>query len=111
MYLITLKNEEMNSKPKYIIKIILDSVLDTEIYGYDKVKQEEGFEDESACYDYLKRRESIISIKDRLTEQYIVDEKPIRNEYTVCFKIASKENTDGYMSMKPSINKGETICR
>ncbi|VVC42119.1 Hypothetical protein CINCED_3A011314 [Cinara cedri] len=100
------KNEEANLKTKYIIKLILDGVLDTEIAGYDKGEEEkeEGHKDECATYfnDQLD-----LNI-DEISRQYNV-EKPVCNAYTVCYNIANKDKNDEYMSMQPTMNKG-VIC-
>lgn len=109
-----LKNEEPNSKPKYTIKIKLNGVLDTEISSYDKAKRKDSKEVEqredecSANYNDLETRDSIINIKNRVAEQYIMEEKPILNAYTVCYNITNKDIDYKYISAQPSINKGKT---
>lgn len=90
---------------------MLDGVLDTEISSYDKVVKKDEDQREDGCsayYNDLETRESIINIRDRIAEQYIMEQKPILNAYTVCYNITNKDIDYRYISVQPSINKGET---
>lgn len=87
---------------------MLDNVFERDIFGYEK-EEEEFAEDEcSTYYKNLKSNESFTHIENQLNKRYIVDTKPICNAYSICYNVTYKSFDTGFISMKQSINKGET---
>ncbi|KAE9532713.1 hypothetical protein AGLY_009794 [Aphis glycines] len=107
-----LKQEELSkefSKQKYIIKTVLDNIIEYNIPNYDKVNED--LDDHYLTYyDDLKSNESFTNIVKQLAERYIVNVKPNSDAQHICFDITYKESDKAVISMKPtSINKG-VIC-
>lgn len=105
-----MKQEELSkefSKEKYIIKTVLDNIIEYNIPNYDKVNED--LEDHYLTYyDDLKSNESFTNIVKQLAERYIVNVKPNSDSQHICFDITYKESDKAVISMKPtSINKGK----
>lgn len=102
-----MKQEEL-SKQKYTIKVMLDNIIQFNISNYDKVVEDP----ENQCltyYDDFKSNESLTNIVKQLTQQYIVNEKPICNAQNICFDIKNKESDNVGTSMNPTIDRGKIV--
>lgn len=60
-------------------------------------------------YKYFKSRPSVHDIKRKLANRYVVDDKPVCDEYSICFNVSNVDDSSKDSTLKPIVNKGNII--